>query len=138
MHAFAAVRNADHAPFRAVLQALVALFMDAANADHAERIPARTALVDVPIYAVAKALARVVYAAWMVATWVATAASSADSRVATAAPTQAIFVAVVDIVDVAVCANAGTATERAIAAARIVCRIISIWKKLLLIISTAF
>jgi hypothetical protein len=102
---------------------LPAVFIEVLNVDHAVFTLVRTALVVVPVYAVASAVARALYAEFTAEPCAVIAVSIADSRVATAAPTHAIVVATeaedtpvpfmcVSVpVAVPVSANAGTASK---------------------------
>ncbi len=114
LHALAAVRNCDHALLCAVLHAPAASFIELLKVAHAALIAARTCDVVVPVYACCNALARAAYAACTACPCVAIAASIVVSRAFTAAPRQAILVAVLEVVPaaappvvLAVCAKAG-------------------------------
>ena len=96
LQTLAAVRNAVQAALRLVLQVVAAALTVLLKSAHAVLMPTRRVLAVVLEYAPANSVARVEYAACTEDACLATAASIAVSRAATAAPTQEIFVAVAE------------------------------------------
>jgi hypothetical protein len=113
LQATAAVRYVDQAELRALCHAFRALFAAELNVVHAALIAVLTALKSAPVYACLSAAARALYAAFSAPVYVVIAPSKDASRVFTAAPTHAIFVAAFGCVPVVggvvVCASAGSA-----------------------------
>jgi hypothetical protein len=106
LHAAADVLKVDHIVRRFEAHAVLAVFIEASNVDHAALIPEATPAVVPVAYDCARALARVVYAAFSAVWYALSAESNAASRVATTFPTHAIAAVVVAVPELELAANA--------------------------------